>query len=98
MGGSAAVLIAVYLIGGLEALEDLRDSYLQADALFVHGFWNIGVRYICYLFIGGLLYQLYTVAKQHAPTIVKSERLFFHFTILMLLSSNYFMVGIEWRG
>jgi hypothetical protein len=31
LGGSAALLIAVYLIGGLEALEDLRDAYLQND-------------------------------------------------------------------
>jgi uncharacterized membrane protein len=88
LGGSAALLIAVYLIGGLEALEDLRDAYLQNDAWFVHGFWNIGVRYLCYLFMGGLLYQLYSVAKQHTPAIVKSERLFFHFTILTLLSSE----------
>ena len=88
LGGSAAILIAVYLIGGLEALEDLRDAYLQNDAWFVHGFWNIGVRYLCYLFMGGLLYQLYSVAKQHTPAIVKWERLFFHFTILTILSSE----------
>ncbi len=88
LAGSAAVLVALYLIGGLEALENLRYTYLQPDVWFVHGFWNIAIRYICYLFIGGLLYHLYSVAKQHTSALVKSERLFFHFTILTILSSE----------
>ncbi|MCW5912572.1 MAG: DUF2339 domain-containing protein [Cyclobacteriaceae bacterium] len=84
----SVLVVLSYLTGVLLALEDLRNSYLGEDAFFTHGFWNIGVRYICYVFIAGLLYLLYSVAKEQTANLVKAERLFFHFTVLTLLSSE----------
>jgi len=87
--GAGVLIVIIYLSGGLIELESLRDAYLSDDAYFKHGFWNIGVRYISYIFIAALLLIIYRVVKTEAkPALFKIERLFFHFTLLTLLSSE----------
>lgn len=87
--GAGVLIVIIYLSGGLIELESLRDAYLSEDAYFKHGFWNIGVRYISYIFVAALLFIVYRVIKTEARTaLFKAERLFFHFTLLTLLSSE----------
>ncbi|MBX2894430.1 MAG: DUF2339 domain-containing protein [Cyclobacteriaceae bacterium] len=87
--GAGALIVIIYLSGGLIELELLRNAYLSEDAYFEHGFWNIGVRYISYIFITALLLINYRVIKTEArAALFKIERLFFHFTLLTLLSSE----------
>lgn len=87
--GAGVLIVIIYLSGGLIELESLRNAYLSEDVHFKHGFWNIGVRYISYIFVGVLLFIIYRVIKAEArPALFKAERLFFHFTLLTLLSSE----------
>lgn len=87
--GAGVLIVIIYLSGGLIELESLRNAYLSEDAYFKHGFWNIGVRYISYIFVAALLFIIYRVTNTEArPALFKVERLFFHFTLLTLLSSE----------
>lgn len=87
--GAGALIVIIYLTGGLVELQALRNAYLSEDAYFIHGFWNIGVRYITYIFIDATLFIIYRVVKnENKPSLFKLERLFFHFTLLTILSSE----------
>ena len=87
--GISALTVLIYLNGGLTALKELNDTYLVEDPYFTHGFWNIAVRYVSYLFISALLYLIYFVVKvENKAGLSKLERLFFHFTLLTILSSE----------
>ncbi|MBX2898484.1 MAG: DUF2339 domain-containing protein [Cyclobacteriaceae bacterium] len=99
--GFSLLTILLYLVAGLSALEQLRNSYLQADAFFNHGIWNLAIRYVSYVFVGGLLAVLYRTAAAQPERIVKVERLFFHFTLLTVLSSellNWLALGSIHNG
>jgi len=87
--GASILLVITFLSGGLVALEALRNTYLNEDIYFVHSFWNIVIRYISYLFIGLILYLIYSVVQHENKTLLtRWERLFFHFSLLTILSSE----------
>lgn len=87
--GVSMLIVITFLSAGLITLEALRNTYLTEDVYFVHGYWNIAIRYISYLFIGCLLYLIYIVVhRENKIALTKWERLFFHFTLLTILSSE----------
>lgn len=51
----------IYLMVGLFVLSELRENYLgQANsAYFEHGFMNLGIRYLSYLVLVGLIFSIY---------------------------------------
>jgi hypothetical protein len=84
-----SLVIFVFLSVSLGEFESLRDTYLQPDQNFVHGFWNIGIRYVGYLFLALCLYVNYRIISEAwAARYTEIERLLFHFTLLTILSSE----------
>ena len=61
----AGLGIFIFLSQGLFLLTALRDSYLQPEVgnPFLHGSWNIGIRYVCYLFVALALIAIYRYLK-----------------------------------
>ncbi len=89
--GILAFIVLLFLSAGLHALEALRFSYLApADRFYSSSFWNVAIRYVCYVFVaGGLLVNYWLAMREsNGPGFRQWERLFCHFTILTLLSSE----------
>jgi uncharacterized membrane protein len=86
--GINTLLIITFLLGGLNALENLRYTFLSPSKFYVSGVTNLLMRYIGYAFVAVLLYINYRLSKTSNATIQKLERLFCHFTILTILSSE----------
>lgn len=93
--GFNTFLTAVFLTLGLFLISELRQNYLlQIDAeYFQRDFFHILIRYISYLFIGGLLFGCYKYCKQeflqkyfsNLPVVFEVS---FYFVLLWLLSSE----------
>jgi uncharacterized membrane protein len=90
--GSSIILLLGFVIDGLPQLIDLRDSYLtQEDAnLYTRNAGNILIRYVSILFMLPLLWIIRKNIHVNgiANVLKKTERVFFHFIILTLLSSE----------
>jgi uncharacterized membrane protein len=86
--GINTLLIITFLLGGLNALENLRYTFLSPSKFYVSGVTNLLMRYIGYAFVAVLLYINYRFSKTSNATIQKLERLFCHFTMLTILSSE----------
>lgn len=82
-----ALVIVSFLIGGLNALENLRYSYLSPSRFYTTGSMHLAIRYVSYAFVAVALYVNFKIAETKSEVIKKSERIFCHFTILALLSS-----------
>lgn len=82
------LVILIFLSSGLNELEHLRYSYLTFDGYYKHGIGNLLIRYLGYGFIGVLLFKAYRISSKEQPDIQKGERLFFHLTLLTILSSE----------
>ncbi|CAN5484408.1 DUF2339 domain-containing protein [soil metagenome] len=84
--------IAVFLLLGLSVLADLRESYLGhlKSAKQVASFFNIGVRYACYVFVALTVYAIYQYI--HKFILRMNFQLAFngllHITILWIASSE----------
>jgi uncharacterized membrane protein len=90
-------VLCIFLTVGLYFLSELRESYLLANEpqYFVHGSFNIAIRYISYAFCAVLLicWYLYTKQKSLIETVSQyALNLIFDFvfylTLLILLSSE----------
>jgi len=87
-----ALLIIIFLGGGLYALSELRDSYLDQNLaeLYSISTFKISVRYISFVFVAGLLFSSYLYIKKEfmkvAYTIIFD--LFLYSTIIWILSSE----------
>ncbi len=86
------VTILVFLVQGLYALSELRESYLNQspDDNYIKSIWHIIIRYLALVVLGVTLYlsNLYVVVW---PKIKKLKRLFYsflHLSILWVLSSE----------
>jgi uncharacterized membrane protein len=86
--GTNGCIILFFLTEGLTSFEDLRYSFLSPGKFYMVSAMNIVIRYVGYLFVTIALFVNFTIAKDIHPTIRKMERLFCHFTILTLLSSE----------
>jgi uncharacterized membrane protein len=88
---SVMVLLS-FITGGLYALYSLRTSYLdpQHTEYYYRDFWHIAIRYISMITILPLLLIIYQNVRTTTlpPVMIKVERLFFHFIVLVVLSSE----------
>lgn len=87
--------LMLFLTVGLYLLGDLRENFLRNDpaAIFQPDYFHILIRYICYLFVGGILFTFYKTLKQENPprVISKSEFIFdfvFYVSLLFILTSE----------
>ena len=90
--GFSVLLLFSFVIEGLPNLSQLRDSFLtQLDARYYYrNSGNITIRYISMLFMIPLLVIIYKNMQTDliSDVLKKAERIFFHFVILALLSSE----------
>ena len=88
-----SLLVLFFLVGGLFGLSDLRESYISQPngEFFTYSFYNVGMRYISYVFLAGSLYSIYSILKsQYAEN--KEVKMVFdllkHTVFLWILSSE----------
>ncbi len=89
------LILVVFLILGLTVLNDLKESYLNqtlSENSHVSGF-NIGVRYISYVFVGLILFSAYlNLCQDYFKTVSKELKKVFeivvHITLLWIASSE----------
>lgn len=84
--------VFIFLSFGLYVLSELRSSYLEQvlAEYYAIGSFNLSIRYLSFLFLGGLIYAIYAYSQQ---TFVKLNfkipfEIGLHFTILWILSSE----------
>ena len=63
---SNTIAVAVFLIQGLYLLSELRESYLDQalNEYYNRGVFNIGIRYISFVFVGILMVSSYVYVRQ----------------------------------
>lgn len=90
--GLNTIAIAIFLTQGLYELSELRESFLQ-QTLTVHykiGSFNIGIRYVSFVFVILALVACYTYIKQEfmKTNLKMAFDLLLHITILWIASSE----------
>jgi len=84
--------VIIFLTVGLWELDGLRRSYLNraSDEFFNHGWFNIGIRYVSYCFVGLLLWisQLYTKQSFIKSKLAIPFDLILHFVVLVIASNE----------
>lgn len=101
--GFSVLLLFSFVVTGLNDLSLLRDSYLtQEDAqYYIRNSGNVMIRYISIAFMIPLLVIIYRTMQTDLmnDTLRKAERVFFHFIILAILSSELInlldLAGVE---
>jgi uncharacterized membrane protein len=90
------ISIIVLLSEGLWALSTLRDNYLTQylSEHFPRSSFNIGIRYIVFVFAGLMLYTLHRITQEdtlepHRKNLRVVFDLLFHFTILCMISNEW---------
>ncbi|SEN98194.1 Predicted membrane protein [bacterium A37T11] len=86
------VAILVFLSAGLYALSELRLSYLAQTngQYYQHGWINIGLRYLSYLFVAFSLWTTYRYLKEAyiKPRLRLEYEILLHVTLLWIASSE----------
>ena len=89
------LVILVFLIQGLSVLGDLKESYInQPSTYYFHGGgFNIGIRYITYVFAGLILFSTrLNISQDYFQTasndLKKGLEILFHITLLSIASSE----------
>lgn len=86
------ILILAFLTYGLYMISELRSSYIaQTYAEYYHsGMYNIGIRYISFLFLGLILVAIkkYIQASFMKSTLAKFFEILLHITLIWVLSSE----------
>ena len=95
------IAVLAFLMFSLSTMNELRNLYIrQSNAeLFYRGSWLVGLRYLSYLCLPGLLYVLHRMLKktdqkqglQYFPLLV-------HFSILCFLSNELTTIMQLWYG
>lgn len=87
--------LMIFLTAGLYLLGDLRTSFLRNDpsASFQPDYFYILIRYVCYLFVGGLLLTFYKTVKQdYLPELISKSRFIFdvvfYITLFFILTAE----------
>lgn len=87
--------LMIFLTAGLYLLGDLRNTFLRNDstAVFQPDYFHILIRYICYVFVSGLLFTFYQTIKQdYLPEAISKLRfifdIVFYVTLLFILTSE----------
>lgn len=88
----SALILLTFIVAGLYSLYNLRTSYIdpQNTEYYVTGIYHIAIRYIGLATVLPLLWVIYRNFRlENFPAqLVMVERLFFHFIIIVLLSSE----------
>tara|TARA_R110002050_G_scaffold286121_2_gene436391 strand:+ start:192296 stop:194674 length:2379 start_codon:yes stop_codon:yes gene_type:complete len=86
------ILVFAFLTLGLYTLSELRSSYIKQTLAEYYeiGLFNLGIRYISFIFLGFILFAIHKYIKQ---PFMKSKlkiafELFLHFTCIWILSSE----------
>lgn len=92
----SVMVLLTFITGGIYALYSLRSSYLdpQHTEYYYRDFWHIAIRYISMITVLPLLLIIYQNVRSTTlpPVMLKVERLFFHFILLTVLSSELISV------
>jgi uncharacterized membrane protein len=89
--------LAILVTAGMVLLDDLRSSYMQdrADQSDSASQMNIAIRYISYLFAGGVLYSLFKTSKDSlisdyvgSKTRARAFDAVFYLTVLIIASCD----------
>ncbi|SOD14461.1 DUF2339 domain-containing protein [Pedobacter xixiisoli] len=84
------LVILSFLASGLYILSELRETYLNPEKYFVIGSFNIGIRYLAFVFFALLIVQLYQL--QRSGLIKKDIRTMLDYivyiSILWIISSE----------
>jgi len=82
----------LFLTLGLFALGTLRESWLNQDLsqYFYRGIMLIGIRYVCFAFLGLMLFAVYKYIRQDflGTDLLLEFDLFIHITFLTVLSNE----------
>lgn len=84
--GLSLIVILPFLVFGILGLNELRSAYASGG----YSFYYIFLRYICYAFLGALVYMTYLLFKngEGADKYKHYVPLFYHAIILIILSSE----------
>ncbi len=87
------VALGLFLSVGLIAIGELRESYISQSlsGYYYRGNMNVAIRYISFVFAGGMLYSVYTYIRQKFLSVdLKMEFDFLlHATLLTVLSNEF---------
>ncbi len=90
--GFNAIVTGIFLTLGLFALGMLRESYLSQSLseFFYRGAFNIGIRYVSFLFLALLLLAMYRYVKQEFmdENFQKEFDIFLHIVILTVAGNE----------
>ena len=88
------IAIIAFLIEGLYAISELRESYLEQSLAqyYQRGGFNVVIRYISMIFLAGIVYSVFQYIRQGfiGKDLKKEYDLLFHVTVLWVLSSELF--------
>jgi hypothetical protein len=86
--------IAIFLVQGLYAVSELRESFLEQSLAqyYQRSGFNLVIRYISLVFLTGIVYSVFQYIRQGfiGKDLKKEYDLFFHVTVLWVLSSELF--------
>ncbi|MDZ4748385.1 MAG: DUF2339 domain-containing protein [Saprospiraceae bacterium] len=90
------ICILVFLTEGLMALNQLREDYLNQylSEYYTRSVFNIGIRYVSFVFAGLMVYVLHLILKQDEPEPrMQNVRilydLLFHFVVVCVISNEW---------
>ncbi len=93
--GLSTFAVVIFLFQGLIILGDLRESYLNhtLSVYYQQTGFNIGIRYVSYLFVGLTLHSIYRYCIEYfiKPVSIALRKWFdclFHISILWIASSE----------
>jgi len=90
--GLNTLAIAAFLITGLYALSELRDSYLNQEfaELYNRGAFNIYIRYVSLAFVSGILVTSYAYIKKNflKVDLIVAFDFILHISVLWIISSE----------
>jgi len=88
--GFNALILSGFLIKGLYDLSELRESYLSDNSYYQGSLFNLGIRYLSFIFVGVLLTTTYHYVRQ--KFIKQDLKIIFdlvlHTTIIWIASSE----------
>ena len=88
------IAIIAFLIEGLYAISELRESYLEQSLAqyYQRGDFNVVIRYISLIFLAGMVYSVFRYIRQDflGKDYNKEYDLLFHVSVLWVLSSELF--------
>ena len=88
--GLNALILLIFLTQGLYDISELRESYLSGNSYYQGSLFNLGIRYLSFIFVGLLLITTYHYIRQE---FIKQDfkivfELVLHTSIIWIVSSE----------